>query len=194
MGTKKFIFYGVISFAVITGSIYGYSFLKTFSGGGEIASFDKSVDVIGTFFDASNNIQSSQNEKEEYRQYLNTVRGFSLRYPKELSVKEYDEGDETYTILFEDKTGEKGFQIFFTPYKYDTIVRSRILKDVPSGKFTEPVEVIISSGIRALAFFSEGNLGRMREIWFLHNGYLYEATSYANLDDWLAEIMQTWQF
>ncbi len=71
---------------------------------------------------------------------------------------------------------------------------SQMLKDIPSGQFTEPVEIIISGDIHALAFFSTGTFGEMREIWFLRNGYLYEVTTYASLDGWLAEILATWNF
>jgi hypothetical protein len=33
-----------------------------------------------------------------------------------------------------------------------------------------------------------------REVWFIHGGLLYEVTTYKQLDSWLAQIMQTWQF
>jgi hypothetical protein len=33
-----------------------------------------------------------------------------------------------------------------------------------------------------------------REIWFIHGGFLYEVTTYKQLDSWLTPIMQTWQF
>jgi hypothetical protein len=37
-------------------------------------------------------------------------------------------------------------------------------------------------------------LAASREIWFIHDGFLYEVTTYKELDSWLATIMQTWQF
>ena len=144
-------------------------------------------------FEAPNAGEPSQSIPENWPEYINKVRNFSLRYPPELIVQEYDEGEGTYTVVFEDMDS-KGFQIFFTPYPSDTIAKSRILKDVPSGQFTEPVEIVVAGGINALAFLSEGLLGQMREIWFLHNGYLYEITTYAHLDSWLAQILSTWRF
>lgn len=127
-------------------------------------------------------------------QYRNVERGFSLWYPKELKVKENDEGDTTYTIVFSDEVGEKSFQIFFTPYMGDTITSSRFFKDFPDGKFTEPVEVVIGDNMHALVFNSEGALGKLREVWFIHDNYLFEVTTYDNLDSWLAEIMKSWKF
>lgn len=108
--------------------------------------------------------------------------------------KEYDEGNDTYSIVFEDKAGAKSFQIFFTPYFGNEITQSRILKDVPSGKFNKPIEIIIGNGLHALAFTSESDLGQMREVWFIRNNYLYEVTTYIDLDEWLVEIMKTWSF
>lgn len=131
---------------------------------------------------------------EDLMEYHNSSRNFSLAYPKGLSVTEYDEGDGTYTVVFENKADEKSFQLFFTPYLGDTITLSRIKKDVPSGQFTEPIEIVIGGGVHAITFFSTGPLGRMREVWFLYDGFLYEVTTYEDLDLWLSNIMQTWRF
>ena len=136
----------------------------------------------------------AQPTPKDWPEYRNTVRGFSLRHPPELVVAEYDEGDGTYTLVFEDAAGEKSFQIFFTPYLGDTITQSRLLTDVPSGQFTKPVEIVIGGNTHALAFFSTGLLGEMGVVWFLHGGYLYEVTTYANLDSWLPPILSTWRF
>lgn len=148
----------------------------------------------GTISMTAQTIEQIKKTEEQTREYHNAARGFSLRYPQELSVKEYDEGDGTATIVFEDTAGEKSFQVFFTPYPGDAITQSRILKDVPSGKFTAPVEIVIGSATRALAFFSTGSFGELREVWFLHGGFLFEVTAPKDLDEWLADIMKMWRF
>lgn len=142
-------------------------------------------------FSSTTDDEKTQEKPNEYR---NAIRGFSLRYPDGLSVKEYDEGDGTYTIVFEETEGEKGFQIFVTPYLGDTITQSRIVKDIPHGKFTAPVEIVIGGGMRALAFSSTLSFGQMREVWFIHDGFLYEVTATQELDAWLADIIGTWRF
>jgi hypothetical protein len=43
-------------------------------------------------------------------------------------------------------------------------------------------------------FGSNSVMGDTREIWFIHGSFLYEVTTYKELDSWLAPIMQTWQF
>lgn len=132
-----------------------------------------------------------------WQKYANQGRRFSLFYPPALTIKEYDEGDGTYTLVFSEKTsGEKSkeFQIFFTPYPEKTITDSRIKKDLAGGQFTKPVEIIIGRELPALAFESGGAFGRLREVWFLRDGYLFEATANLEWDQWLSQIMATWQF
>jgi len=37
-------------------------------------------------------------------------------------------------------------------------------------------------------------MGDTQEVWFIKNGFLYEVTTYKELDQWLAGIMKTWKF
>ena len=128
-----------------------------------------------------------------HAQYKNTTLGLSLEYPSELSVHEYPEEGGGYTIVFQQPGEEKGFQIFATPYGDESISLSRITEDVPSGVVREPTEVVVGkNNTRALIFWSEAPvIGESREVWFVHNGYLYEITTYAELDSWLATILAT---
>lgn len=128
-----------------------------------------------------------------HRIYANYLLRFSLQYPEDLKIKEYGEGN-TSTITFEDAKGEKGFQVFVVPYEEETVSEERFKMDIPSGVFREPVEVLID-GARATAFWSANSVfGETREVWFIKNGFLYEVTTYKQLDSWLAGIMTTWKF
>jgi hypothetical protein len=50
-------------------------------------------------------------------------------------------------------------------------------------------------GVSATMFYgSKSTMGDTREIWFINAGFLYEVTTYRQLDSWLAPIMQTCQF
>ena len=121
--------------------------------------------------------------------------GFSISYPKELHASEYDEGEGARTILFQKEEEQYGFQMFIVPYTEDSISAERIKKDIPSGVVDEPQEVVIGDGILATVFWSESSLiGRTREIWFTHGGYLYEVTGYASQDALLAQVLGTLTF
>lgn len=126
--------------------------------------------------------------------YQHPTYGFSLTYPSELIVQEFDEvGGET--IVFQKPQEQKGFQLYITPYADTTISESRIKNDIPSGIIREPTEVLLAGDIRGLLFWSEVPvIGESRELWFVHDGYLYQVTTYAPLDAWLADIMSTFRF
>lgn len=129
-----------------------------------------------------------------YTEYKNTEYKFSLFYPPELEVREYEEAGGAHTTTFEDVTGKKGFQVFITPYSESEITPERFRMDVPSGVMKEPTDIYIDSA-RATIFFSENALmGETREVWFINNGFLYEVVTYKTLDTWLSEIIRTWKF
>ena len=129
------------------------------------------------------------------KEYANTTYQFSVFYPDNLAVTEYKEASNGHTISFESADGTQGFQIYVIPYAHTQIAESQILLDTHGTATTTPQEIVLSNGTNALAFWSNGGvLGEMREVWFLHGGYLYEVTAYASLDSWLAGIMQTLEF
>lgn len=128
------------------------------------------------------------------RKYENTYYKFSLIYPKELQMQEYEEEDGARTIIFENPKTLQGFQIFITPYGSSAVTQERFNLDVPSGIYKLPTDVIVD-GTAATMFFSENMvMGETREVWFIKNGFLYEVTTYKPLDQWLGAIMRTWKF
>jgi hypothetical protein len=133
-------------------------------------------------------------EQEGHRRYTNDTYHFSLVYPEELKVLEYAESGDARTVTFEEVEGKKGFQVYISAYPDDQITQERIQRDTRNTLEGTPQEAMVGD-IRALIFFSRNPLfGRMREVWFIKNGYLFEVTTYADQDTWLAGIMQTWRF
>lgn len=122
--------------------------------------------------------------------YENSKYGIAIAHPS-LAVQEYTEAAGSMTITFDDPESSRDFQIFVLPYKETQIALSRIEKDT-RGTATEPSEIIIGSGMRALLFESTDSLlGPLREVWFIHNGYLFEVTVPTGNDPWIAEILGT---
>lgn len=139
---------------------------------------------------------ASQILGENYERYIHPDPAFSIEYPKDLKARAYDEGDDAQNIVFQGEN-RTGFQIFISPYEGEELTQERILEDLPEAIIREPLEALIgpSKDIRALLFWSEDPaIGRTREVWFVHNSYLYEITTYAHLDSWLAGLMTTWRF
>lgn len=129
------------------------------------------------------------------KEYANSQYHVSVFYPQELSVTEYTEASGAHTISFENTDGSRGFQVYVVPYPDAQITKSRILLDTHNTATETPQEIVLANGTHALIFFSNGGaLGKVREVWFLHGGFLYEVTTYADLDSWLSDILKTLTF
>ena len=117
----------------------------------------------------------------------------SMLYPNDLKFKEYQGGSDT-TVVFENAKTGKGFQIFVKPYEHEQISLDQLKMDLSSGIVKDPVDISVD-GVGATMFYSQNSaIGDTREVWFVKNGFLYEVTTYKELDAWLSSIMQTWKF
>ena len=164
------------------------------------------IGILFSFFfvgKSSSDIKiTTQINGDKTLEYKNTTRQFSILYPEDLSFKEYDEGGGTYTIVFEEKTdstsspqaADKGFQIFFTPYSEPQVSPERFLLDVPSGVRKDVLNLEVD-GVLGTSFSStNASLGETWEVWFIHEGFLYEVTTLKPLEPLLNEVIQTWKF
>ena len=126
--------------------------------------------------------------------------GFSLDHPaswRHSNVQDDEYGGEVF--LFEGPGAGEGFQIFLSPFDepLDVLTPERIREDVPAIAIENPQVVVVGQGgqFRALIFFSnDESLGRTREVWFIHEGYLYQLTVPAGRDAEIARVMGTWEF
>jgi len=163
------------------------------AGGGIYALIDKSSSTAEISRIKEFNRESTDNKSVLY---TNDQYGFSLRYPKGLIYKEFDEGGGSQTIVFQKPGDAKlGFQIYITPYTESTITGERILFDIPSGNVSNLEEIQLTEDLLVATFISEDLfIGETKEIWFIDGEYLYQATTFVNLDTWLKEIISTWNF
>jgi len=128
------------------------------------------------------------------REFKSERYSFSLLYPEAMIVKEFDEGGGASSFTFEDIKGSQGFQIFIAPYSGSQVSPERFKQDIPSSIRKEPKDFQVD-GVVATAFYSEDQLlGETREIWFIHEGYLFELTTLKLLENLLSEVVGTWQF
>jgi hypothetical protein len=121
---------------------------------------------------------------------------FSVDYPDTLRVVSFDEGGQGETILFYHPTDPNtGFQVYVSPYNGKPPLTAKKIREMqPFTRVSEPQPVSID-GEQAVLFWSVSpEAGATREVWFVHNGFLYSVTTYANLDAWLSQIMATWRF
>lgn len=144
--------------------------------------------------DTSWNIASSTPVPKGYVQYRNQVHHFSLSHPSTFDIHEYEEGGGAITITLENVATAHGLQIFVVPYTETTISEARFKQDVPSGARSN-VQNAMLGGVRAVSFNSHDSMfGDTREIWAIHDGYLYEITAVTYDADWFDPIISTWKF
>lgn len=138
--------------------------------------------------------------------YTNPELGFSFNHPEGLNVSGFAEGEIGYTILAQKpgsrdpsaSSGREAFQIFISEFdESGPITPERIKQDLPDMAMEDPKPVRIGSDkkLEALIFFSQNqSLGRTREVWFIHEGSLYQVTTYADLDNLIGPILETLTF
>lgn len=126
--------------------------------------------------------------------YRSSIYHFSLYYPDDLAVTQQPGAYGSMVVLFEDHAANQTFVIFIVPYDQPKITQQTFEMDEPSGAMQNPINITID-GAPATEFFSTNPaMGASFEIWFLHGGFLYEVTAPQPLDQWLLQIMETWQF
>jgi hypothetical protein len=153
------------------------------------------VDMQGgaaaTTTDASAAARTPPSGQLEYR---NEQYKFALFYPNNLAVKTYDEGDGASTIIFQNAATVQGFQIFIVPYAGAQVSQERFMQDEPSGVRQSPKDITIDGATGTSFYSANAALGETAEVWFIHNGYLFEVTTLKPLAGWLSQSMATWQF
>lgn len=121
---------------------------------------------------------------------------FAFAYPKELTVTELTEENGNEAVVLEG--GEKqGFQIrFFSFDEEGPLTVERIREDIPDVVIDDPQAALITAArLPALLFWSQDSvLGKTRELWFIHDGYFYQLTTFPEFDTTLAGIMERWTF
>ncbi len=135
----------------------------------------------------------------ESNSFYHKVYQFSFDYPKTFSVSNFLEGDGEQ-VIFNNK--KEWFQIYITPWDdSEALTVQKIKKDIPGIKMIDPKEVILGPnqkdgvGQRAIIFFSaDGGVGETREIWFVHNGSLYQISTYKSFDTEIGKILSTLVF
>ena len=156
-------------------------------------SLDLYVDVVREFMDLNN-----------YQKVVlcghslggAVVQTYYFKYPNDFTVIEFSEAENTDTILVRKKDSKESFQIFINPFdEPGPLTKERVLEDLPDLIIKNPEQRVLKNGAVALIFFSEEpSIGTTREIWFIYNNYLYQVSTYKELDSLVASILSTWRF
>jgi hypothetical protein len=75
------------------------------------------------------------------------------------------------------------------------LTEARIRRDVPDITMEHPALVQVA-GVSAISFvqFQTPDLGKTYEVWFVHNGKLYEVATSADQAATLHDVLSPWTF
>lgn len=120
--------------------------------------------------------------------YVHTEPGFSFAAPNGEMPVSNNVGDSWEVVTV------KNFQISFYPHDEPAITTERIKLDVPDIVIKN-IQYATLDGAEALVFnSSESTIGETYEVWFVHGGYLYQAMTYADKENELNSVLNTWKF
>ncbi|MBD3282063.1 MAG: hypothetical protein GF387_00400 [Candidatus Portnoybacteria bacterium] len=144
----------------------------------------------------SQTFEIKETNNPERKLYIDSQYNFSFQYPSSFVINKFQEAENTSTILVQEKETKKSFQIFISYFdEPGPLTKERILKDLPDLKIENPQQRVLKNGIVALIFFSEeSSIGKTREIWFVYKDNLYQISTYKELDQLTAQMLQTWEF
>lgn len=118
----------------------------------------------------------------EYAEYHNDRWHFSLAVPDDMAVEVYDQAGGWQTMQFIDAIGEYKFQISASPYSQLDVTLDRIGE--PSGAGDQPDHLEIVDVVRDDLF----------TVLFQKNGVRYAVVTLPEHENWLTDILTTWQF
>jgi hypothetical protein len=129
--------------------------------------------------------------------YTHAELGFSFRYPRAFRVNEIPQGEGNELVVVEDPLhARQGFQVFTQPYDEEgPLTEARIRQDVPDIAMEQAAPVDVA-GVPGISFvqLQTADIGTTYEVWFVHQGTLYEVATYAPHAADLKAILATWTF
>ena len=121
----------------------------------------------------------------EYAEYRNAKLGFSLRYPASMTVLETDEDHGAQSVLFDSEQTRESFYILAIPYSQVDISADGFQPRDAFGLADQGLD------LRDVNIVVRGS---NVQIWFVKLGVFYEVASAEGSEEWLVDILKTWQF
>ncbi|MCF7918065.1 hypothetical protein K9L27_03665 [Candidatus Gracilibacteria bacterium] len=120
---------------------------------------------------------------------------FSFRYPTDFDIDIFPDGKRGKAVLFQNKRTGEGFQVYLTPFEEQIILTpDRIRQDIPDVVLDHFQEIRIS-GVLTLFFASQDEVfGDTYEVWFVHQGTLFQITAPSTSVNLLKQILVTFTF
>lgn len=145
------------------------------------------------------NTSSSSGQTEGTLPYLHGDNSFSFRFPDDLKFTNSAEdvnGETQETVIFTSNDNNRGFQIFIAPFdsKSDFSIED-VKGSNPELEISDSKNLAIG-GEKAISFISKikGSNFDTLEIWFTHQGKIYQISTYPNFKGELLDILPSWKW
>jgi len=131
--------------------------------------------------------------------YTNPAYGFSFEYPDGLAIGEWtdplDEGDAT-TVLIQSVPENVFFQMYITPWgDPQTPLTAALIEEAAPQLQVHDARPIIVGGVDGIMFSAQApNQGDSVQVWFVHDGALYQISTYPEQLPLLSKVLTTWTF
>jgi hypothetical protein len=128
--------------------------------------------------------------------YTHPELGFSFRYPAGYTLTELPQEEQGVVVVEDPTRPRQWFQVFSMPYdEAGPLTEARIRQDVPDITMEHPAPVQVA-GEPGISFvqLQTPDVGKTYEVWFVHNGTLYEVATSADRAAALQDILSTWTF
>jgi hypothetical protein len=147
-----------------------------------------SVAVVGGFVWSSQADSTPSNNSHTYQSDH-----FTIQVPTALN-KTFDIVEDGESALaYQNADGSEIFTVLSAPFS-DSLTTQSILQEYPFNVIDD-FGLLAVGGEPAFTFVNDNNdLDGTFEVWFVHDGVLYEILTNAHLDTWLKDILTTWRF
>jgi len=143
--------------------------------------------------------KSNQTKVVENTTYIHSDNSFKFNFSDNLkfsNLAEDELGASNETIIFSSTEINKGFQIFISSYFGDAPLGiNMIIKGNPDIEVFNSQAIDFSFG-KVISFLAkpEGADFTTREIWFTHEGKLYQASTFIESEKDLEKVLNTWEW
>lgn len=134
--------------------------------------------------------------KDEFTEsYRDAKNGFEFRYPKRFTLSVFEEGGGTM-ILLQNPVPNLDIQIYVSAFTGTdrTLTAERLKEEIPDLVVESPQEVIVTASNKGIAFMSESESIKTREVWFIVGSGLYQISNHFDANPIVQKLLETWQF
>jgi len=129
-------------------------------------------------------------------EFVDPDRSFSFSYDELFVVSRLpvDLEDPGETFIFKGEDEKENFQIYVSIFDDDLPLSvGRIQNELPNMDFRDSQMISIDGAVAVVFSSSVGTL-ETREIWFTHDGKLYQISTYPEFDQKMVEILERWKW